>query len=293
MTVKAEVLADSVGDNGVRVTTFLLEMPRWILAELNTHRSFSRNAASSRAIPIDKMIEKVQNDPAMPVFWGKNQKGMQAREEMSAEEQQEAIARWLAARDSAVKAAKDLAATGCHKQIVNRLIENFMNVKVVCTSTEYNNFFALRDHEDAQPEIRVLASLMKKEMASSSPILRGTDLSSQDSWHLPLVTDHERASANLATNILRSVARCARTSYDRVEGGTSDIANDIRIFRQLTSSVPIHASPLEHQAAPSPRQLMQSFYNLYSWTSLRWLSDRRFHDLIPDNLIAAASISES
>ena len=51
MAYHAEVLIDSVNPAGQRLTTFVLRFPRFVLSEFNTHRMFSRNASSSRAIP--------------------------------------------------------------------------------------------------------------------------------------------------------------------------------------------------------------------------------------------------
>jgi len=266
MTISANVIEDSVNDLNERVTTFVLEYPRFIHAEFMTHRVFSRNAASSRAIPIEKMIQKVMDDPAMPVHWGKNQKGMQANEELTEDQIHYAKIVWLIARDRAVESAKMLSSMMVHKQISNRVLEPYLNIKVICTGTSYENFFGLRDHPDAQPEIRELARCMKEALRSSvaKPL-------SEDEWHLPFVTDEERSNSDLGANLIRSAARCARVSYDRVEGGSSDLANDIRIFTQLTSSKPAHSSPLEHQATPG---IGQNYYNFFSWKNLRWISDR-------------------
>lgn len=271
MTISAKVVADSTGEYGGRLITFILEYPRWIHSEFMTHRVFSRNAASSRAIPIDTMIQKVIDDPAMPVHWGKNQKGMQASEELTEEEIEVAKSAWLDARDRAVESARQLQALGLHKQLVNRTIENFMHIKVICTGTDYDNFFALRDHPDAQPEIRELARCMKVAL-SSSVTTRRYEGGVHDSWHMPFVTEEERIQDTCRHNLIRSVARCARVSYDRVEGGLSTLDNDIRIFKQLTQSVPAHSSPLEHQAIPG---LGKDYYNLFAWKNLRWVSDKK------------------
>ena len=95
---EAKIICDSISPDGIRLTTMEVKMHRFILAEMNTHRIFSRNSASSRAIPVKKMLERVKTDPAMPVFWGKNQSGMGASEELSPLEKEEAIKQWLEAR---------------------------------------------------------------------------------------------------------------------------------------------------------------------------------------------------
>src|ERR1700693_1578480 len=112
MTVSAKIVADSVGQAGQRITTMQLRYPKFIHGEFMTHRVFSRNASSSRAIPVERLIQDVIDDPAMPVFWGKNQKGMQAKEELTGNDLYMAKREWLRARDQAVASARMLAFDG-------------------------------------------------------------------------------------------------------------------------------------------------------------------------------------
>ncbi len=272
MTITAKIISDSISASKCRMTTFVLEFPRFILPELATHRVFSKNTASSRAIPVEKMIQKVLTDPAIPVSWGKNQKGMSASEDLSPQEQIEAKEKWLKARDSAVKSAQALNKLGLHKQIVNRTIENFMNVKVILTGTEFDNFFNLRCHSDAQPEIQVLAKEMKYAIDNNCPIIRNIDsFSTWDNFHLPFVSDEElldRSESNMFKNLIHSVARSARVSYDKVEGGLSSFDNDLRVFKQLGESSPRHASPFEHIGLVEDND--NFYYNLRGWSSLRF-----------------------
>src|SRR5581483_5346106 len=151
-----------------------------------THRVFSRNAASSRAIPVDKLIKRVQEHPVRPVYWGKNQKGMQAEEELSDEQRQQAEAVWIEARDAAISFANRLREIGVHKQIANRLIEPWMPITIIWTATEFGNFFNLRCHKAAQPEIRKLADMAADLYYSHDP--RPVDY---DEWHLPLIQEDE------------------------------------------------------------------------------------------------------
>lgn len=280
MTITAKIIADSIGEHSPRLTTFQLRYPRFIHAELMTHRAFSRNASSSRAIPVERLIEDVIRDTAMPLHWGKNQPGMQAREEHDARvslpewqhiKDDEWICRnvdltkgdaWTYARDAAIETARAFAVAGYHKQIVNRLLEPFAHINVLVTSTNYSNFFALRDHPDAQPEIMVLAQAMKAAMDASTPerLLPGQ-------WHLPYVDQMNEGDAlcdHLGFHgmgpaecdvvqqalIKLSVARCARVSYLTHEGKEPVIEKDLQLYEDLVGSVPLHASPAEHQATP-------------------------------------------
>src|SRR5579864_7078447 len=143
---ECEVLADSIGPSGKRLTTVCVTYPRFVHAELLTHRMFSRSSASSRAIPNEKLRQRVIDDPAMPVWWGKNQAGMQAREELSGFELEDTRRGWLHARDLMLEMSEKLARHGLHKQLCNRLIETWMPITVIISATEWENFSRLRCH---------------------------------------------------------------------------------------------------------------------------------------------------
>ncbi|QHJ78170.1 MAG: hypothetical protein [Caudoviricetes sp.] len=262
--IKATVIADSVHHvTGTRITTFELVYPRFIHSEFMTHRVFNRNASSSRAIPTSKFIEQVRNEPVMPSHWGKNQKGMQAFEELSEDQRSDAIFIWNQAASSAATYAEMLRRGQVHKQIVNRILEPFTHIRVVVTSTSWANFYGLRDHEDAQPEIRELAQVMRKAYNESVP-----SKLSQGEWHLPYIgfpdrsaaynfckhqriTRDEPSSEEVYGLLLKvSAARCARASYNNFEGRPSTIEEDLGLFAKLVENQPIHASPTEHQATP-------------------------------------------
>ncbi len=160
--IKAEIVADSQNEFGNRITTMVVTFPRFILAELNTHRMFSRNSASSRAIPFKKMVESVKNNPFIPIAWQKDHSGMQGVEyftenmntipfntingqEIYANKPLEDIThKWLKLRDKAVEASFELNSIGVTKQLCNRILEPFMWHTVIITATEWENFFALR-----------------------------------------------------------------------------------------------------------------------------------------------------
>lgn len=257
MTITAKVIEDSIGEAGKRITTMQLMYPRFIHSEFMTHRVFSRNASSSRAIPTAKLIEQVLNEPAMPVYWGKNIPGMQAAEELTGEELAFAKETWKIAAAHAVHQAKRMADAGAHKQIVNRILEPFLHIHVVVTATEWENFFELRDHQDAQPEIRALAIEVRNAMEASEP-----KLLKAGEWHLPYVTAADliaielhlgcipNASRTLAMARKVSAARCCRVSYLKHDGSRADIEEDIALCDRLIGSRPLHASPFEHQATP-------------------------------------------
>jgi len=247
--ITAKVVQDSIANN-VRITTLELEYPRFIHAEVLTHRQFSRNSASSRAVPVDDMIQLVSANPAEPVFWGRAQQGMQAREEV--DDSSVAITYWNAARYSALDYAETLKGLGLHKQIVNRITEPFQMIRVVVTATEFDNFFELRDHEDAQPEIRTLAKAMGKAFLSSKPM----QLHAGD-WHVPYVTREQDESGQVfygddtvldrASARLISASCCAQVSYRLAD---KSLEKAERIAKRLLQARPWHASPFEHQATP-------------------------------------------
>lgn len=251
--ISAKVVADSISESGKRITTLQVKFHRFCLPEFNTHRVFSRNFSSSRAIPTKKLLEQVRNDPAMPVHWGKNQPGMQANEELTGTEKQNAITRWKIAAKLAADQAEILAEHGAHKQIVNRIIEPFIWANGIVTSTEWENWFELRAHPDAQPEIHELALRMQDAMSASTPRLL-----KEGEWHLPYITDEEREDpfyhieANKSSNMLAkiSAARCCRVSYLKHDGTKADVNEDLFLFQRLAGAVPKHYSPLEHQATP-------------------------------------------
>ena len=242
--IKATIIADSVSAyTNQRITTFELEYPRFILAELNTHRAFSRNSASSRAIPIDKMIEQIQTNTAMPIHWGLNQSGMQAKDEQA--NSTLAINAWLDARDSAVKHALKLKELGLHKQIVNRVLEPFCMMKTLVTATNYDNFFYLRLHKDAQPEIQQLARVMYEAMKESKPVKLY-----QGQWHTPYYGNgywNLHSDDDLETALMISCSCSAQVSYRKTD---TSIDKAKAIYDKLVNSQPVHASAFEHCATP-------------------------------------------
>lgn len=254
MQITAKVIADSISEDRKRITTFQISYPRMIHSEFMTHRVFSRNASSSRAIPVKKVLAQVWNDPAMPVHWGQNQSGMQAKTELTGFKQTVAKALWRGAGKVACMFAWGMMKAGLHKQVSNRILEPWQIIHVVVTATEWDNFFELRDHEDAQPEIRELAIQMRKAMNESNP-----QMLSHGEWHLPYVLEEELSkalqdseTADKGWELMRKVsaARCCRVSYLKHDGTASKIQEDLKLCERLAGARPIHASPFEHQASP-------------------------------------------
>lgn len=267
MSIQAQIIADSISKAGHRLTTFQLRYPRFIHAELMTHRVFSRNASSSRAIPVRKMIDDIRQDPAMPVFWGSNKPGMQADDELTGEDLHVVQTHWLNGMNTAIGYAEALIGRGLHKQIANRILEPWAHINVIVTATDWNNFYTLRRDKHAQPEIKALADLMYEVQEASQPTLLG-----HGHWHLPYIVHNDDLNdvdevKNLITmnGVLRvvpmpeqineylikiSVARCARVSYLTHEGKASTIPEDLALYDRLLGSQPLHASPAEHQATP-------------------------------------------
>ena len=252
--ITAKIIADSISPEGNRMTTMEIEYPRFILAELNTHRMLSKNSASSRAIPVKSMHDHIMTNTAGPVFWGKNQAGMQAKTELEGADLTWAKYIWNKARDTAIQAARELANLGIHKQITNRVTEPWMIMKTVISGTEWANFFWLRDHADAQPEIAYLAHVMHEAYNSSTPVVLAPG-----EWHLPYVktvrNTHGRlqyfdASGAVLTAVearVVSASCCAQVSYRKND---DSVEKAQKIFQQLIESEPCHASPVEHQATP-------------------------------------------
>lgn len=270
-TISARISEDSISEAGVRLTTFQLRYPRFFHAELMTHRMLSRCVSSSRAVPVRRMNEAIAADPVVPLYFGKNEPGMQAHEEVGPLERRAAVALWNEARRACLRISTELAETcGVAKQIANRLTEPFAHVDVIVTATDWANFFALRCHPDAEPHFRVLAWRMADlYFVEPHPVLRRAD-----EWHLPYVTAEERASLDLATLQQCSVARCARVSYRMHDGQNPSAAKDIALCTRLLAGLasggadPGHMSPFEHQATPAADADIRSG-NLRGWLQYR------------------------
>lgn len=262
--IEAKIIKDSINKDNNRLTTFVLTYHRFVLSELNTHRMFSRSSSSSRAIPSTKMLKNLLKNPAMPVYWGENKPGMQADTELTGMKLSAAIALWKIASYNSALYSFLLHKLGVHKQIANRIIEPWMYTKTILTATDFNNFFDLRCHADAQPEIRELATKMKYAYDNSTP----TPLSNT-MWHLPYITEDDLNAYSKLDCIKMSVARCARVSYANHDGTSPTLEKDIELHDKLVSSTPKHMSPAEHQAMAMSYK-KQYFANFNGWKQYRW-----------------------
>lgn len=248
---ECRVERDSITPYGERLTTVVVTLPRIVLAELNTHRVFSRSSASSRAIPVQKQIDRLRVDPFIPVYWGKNQKGMQADEELSSEQILRALEIWGRAREESIRAAEELLEIGVHKQITNRRLECDMWHTVIITATEWDNFDHLRRDKDAQPEIRKAADMIWEARQTSHPIERDT---TGTGWHLPF-TDFDDHHLGTEALIQVSVGRSARVSYLNHDG-KRDHQADIDLAARCRKG---HMAPWEHVARPMTEDEREMF----------------------------------
>ena len=289
--ISVEIVADSIDGRGNRIISAIFQFPRYILAELNTHRILSKNSASSRAIPFKKMLKSVMEDPFIPIAWQKDHSGMQGTEYFTDEifkpiklsdyrdniKMTEILENeWLTARNYAATAAETLNNFGLTKQLCNRLLEPFLWHRVLITGTEWDNFFALRAHPDAEIHIAKLADEALKAFNASTP-----KLLKPGEWHIPFgenIDNLKLANALMDLGLAPgwsdtyesevyydshpysfyqnymveginkiAIARCARVSYDNFDG-TQDYKKDIELFNRLFARNPIHASPAEHVA---------------------------------------------
>ncbi len=257
--VNAKIVADSINPEGCRLTTFILIMPRIILSEFNTHRALSRNSASSRAVPYEKMLARVQENPFIPIKWMKDHSGMQGNEFFTEESEIDVLKEeWLKGRDEAVKTSQRLSNLGLTKQIVNRGLETYMWHTVIATGTNWENFFSLRAEGGAEIHIQELAYRMLDAYNESTP-----KSLSPGQWHIPFgdsfdndrlkelmpevmpdsVTMYDEELDRLKVQI--ATARCARVSYFNFDG-TDDYSADIKLHDRLAKSG--HWSPFEHCA---------------------------------------------
>lgn len=260
--IQAKIIADSVNAKGNRITSFLLTYPRFIHSELMTHRMLSRNAASSRAIPVEKMIHAIKAVPAYPLYWGKAQKGMQTAEEVDEFTMYSVRNVWMNALSEAVVSARKLLELGLHKSIANRLLEPFAHMETLVTATEWTNFYSLRAHKDAEPTFQCLAYLMLQRYTASIPQIK-----KDGEWHVPF-NDEVMEGLDEQSQLEIATARAARTSYKNFEGKVN-LQDDVALHDRLKESG--HWSPFEHCACARSFQDGFRSGNFVGWDQYRKL----------------------
>ena len=239
MPTSAKMILDSRAPDGTRLATMEVCFARIVLSEWNTHRNFSRNSASSRAIPVGKMMAMCVSDPYLPVFQ-RDQKGMEGKENLDREWQDRQTGRVKALRDYALAIASEMIVDGVAKGDANRYLEPFLYHKVIVTATNYSNFFAQRLPSDAHPAIRAVAEMMQECLETHAP----TKLN-YDDWHLPYLQGDEKETLPIDAQVKLSVARCARVSY-LSHDGVRDHNADFDLYDKLRAGN--HFSPFEHVA---------------------------------------------
>lgn len=264
---EVKVIKDSIPDHlpidadisKVRLVTLQLKYPRFIHGQFLTHRQFSRNSSSSRAIPITRMIKEIEENPVFPLEWGSNKPGMQAGQEVDDKTKGLAIETWESAMRAAIEHAKLLNELGIHKQVVNRILEPYQLMHTLVTATDYNNFLDLRIDDAAQPEIQKLAILINKALHMSIP--------ERCEHHIPYVTTKELETYGVRESMMISAARCARVSYLNHDGSDPDVEKDLKLAKHLKEA--FHMSPFEHQATDAYMPHSR-FFNLQGWKSQRF-----------------------
>lgn len=247
--------------------TFELEYPRFIHSEFMTHRMFSKCASSSRAVPVEKTIQNILNEPWKPLHVYKNCRGMQGKELVSDDEYDSFCEHWDDAKHQAIEVAHKMIKEGFHKQHINRILEPFTKIKVIVTATEWDNFFKLRLAHDADPEIQDLAKAIKLSMDNAW----GNYINVHGGRTLPYVSfDEMDAIDDNRVLTLISAARCARVSYLNHDGSKPDILKDLTLAKHLIENG--HMTPFEHQC----RGIFEGdafYYNLRNFQSARYMLD--------------------
>lgn len=253
-----KLIADSINPDGVRLSTFEVSVHLFNWQDWMTHRDFSRNAQSNRAIPTKTVIKSVREDLAWPYHWGKNKSGMQAEEELTPEQIEKVKAKWYQMAMQACDNAEELSSIGGHKQFVNRSLAPYMWIRAVISSTKWQNFWDLRDHKDAQPEIAYPAKWMREAMEKSTP-----QQLQWGEWHIPF----KGAADNLdtPTQLKISTARAARVSY-LSHTGEHSVEKDLGLHGGLLENK--HYSPFEHCAMADEQKRSVSNFDS-SWLQYR------------------------
>ena len=261
--IKATIVLDSINPSGDRLTTFQVHIPKWLLQEINTHRSLSRSYSSARAIPAKRYRK---SSSFSPVAWTANKPGMQGGKELESWRLLLANFGWEFGRLTAKISHIILTAAGLHKQHTNRVLEPYSWADGIVSGTEWENFIKLRKHKDAQPEFYQLAEQISWLLDTNKP-----EQLELGEWHLPFIDNHDymRCIELRYDPRLISGARCARVSYGSQE--PFDIEKDFKRAEMLLNSTPKHASPFEMVALCSSK----GSGNYKGWYQYRHILERQ------------------
>jgi thymidylate synthase ThyX len=293
--IKVRIIADSVSsESGIRLTTFEWEYPRFIHGEVMTHRMLSKNAASSRAVPLAKAVENVLANPAWPVHFGLNEPGMQSRQELAGTDLQAAKSIWSRAMHASTEYARALADLKAHKQWAARILEPFQMMKIVVSGTNWANFLWLRNDEEAQPEFQELARLVQEALDAHQP-----EMLDPGQWHTPYVghkwidddtlhyIDENGDELTLDDALKISASCCAQVSYRKLDTSREKA---LEIYGKLFSGRKPHMSPTEHQGTPIKGNVGEEIGithhswvddNLYSGNFCEWI---QYRQTLPNNV---------
>lgn len=283
--IQSKIIKDTLNAySDDRIVTFELVLPKYLVAEVNKHTVLHNSCQSSRAVPVAKMIQSVEENPFIPYYWQKPHKGMQGYEYYTNENKISQLREeWLNARDNAVITAKKLQ-NEVSKQTINRLLEPFMYVKMVLTGTEFGNFFNQRcpiflnnkgnkvksrtglgfgvdftsTKGQADIHLQILAEMMHNEMYyNSNPV--------ESFEHIPYDIGKEYP---LEARLHYSASQCARISFTTI---TDDKQFSLERNLQLAQGLIVegHAEPFSHQAIG----MNDNTYNKFSRTFLKDLTD--------------------
>lgn len=265
------VVVDSieyVGEEEVFDISVSSDYHNFLANGITVHNCFSRNASSSRAVPVERTIQNILNDPWVPSDVYKNCKGMQGKDIVNEDDYDIFCEEWQDAAFKAIEVAHKMIDKGFHKQHINRILEPFTKIKVIVTATEWSNFFDLRLSPDADPEIQHLAKAIKMAMDAVSNTY--VYINAHGGRTLPYVNfDEMDAIDDLRILTLISAARCARVSYLNHDGSKPDILKDLTLAKRLIDSG--HMTPFEHQCRYSFDTGFQ--YNLRDFQSARYMLD--------------------
>lgn len=285
------VVADSAYmHNGVlyRLTTMVVKLPRIVLAELNTHRVFSRNSASSRAIPTRKQLRALVRAAFVPSSFGTAVGGMNAGPALEGELLETAIAVWGDALYSQMWYALCLTTSpdyvereweqwvleenddfGAFVMDVAARIEDktnpIHNEQLLWTTKGLTNRllepFMMHEVIITSTEWENFFNLRtdenaQEEIRTAAVMMKEAydssvpEVLSEGEWHLPFIQPEEKewAKQNPELAVKAVTARCARVSYLTHDTGKLDLNADYRLADSLGENG--HRSPFEHAGEP-------------------------------------------